>query len=384
MRVGTCMLVQNSNDWDRFEAQERGEDVPGKASPADTTLFADDLRLHDQAEDLNFDTLWTIEHHFTPYAMVTNPVQLLTYFAGRTKRIDLGTMVIVLPWHNPVRVAEDMVMLQTMMGEDRDALIGLGRGLGRREFGGLQIEQDDARGRFVEGVEIIKQALSQDRFSFDGEYFQIPPTSLRPAAPNDQLLQNLRGAWGSPSSIPVVAAAGLKPIIVSQKGWAEYVPDLENFAEVRAENGYEPAKPIAHLSVYCAETEDAAYKGAQEYMSGYNNSALRHYELMSDHFRNLKTYDHYAKQSEKMKSITPEERFKAYFDNHVSGTPDHCFERLRDLRDLLDLTEYAIAFKFGSMPYDVAERSMQLFAKEVLPRLQELPVGDSSSSAVAV
>ena len=83
--------------------------------------------------------------------MVTDPLQLLSYLAGVTERVDLGTMVVVLPWHNPVRVAEDIVMLDALLGE-RKVIAGVGRGLGRREYGGLGIDQNEARGRFDEGV----------------------------------------------------------------------------------------------------------------------------------------------------------------------------------------------------------------------------------------
>ena len=74
--------------------------------------------------------MWTIEHHFTPYTMVTNPLQYLTYIAGITKNVDLGTMVVVLPWHNPVRIAEDVNMLDAFLGDGREIILGVGRGLG--------------------------------------------------------------------------------------------------------------------------------------------------------------------------------------------------------------------------------------------------------------
>ena len=82
--------------------------------------------------------------------MVTNPLQLLTYLAGVTRNVDLGSDVVVLPWHNPVRVAEDVNMLDALLGPDRNILCGVGRGLGRREYQGLSVDQNEARGRFDE------------------------------------------------------------------------------------------------------------------------------------------------------------------------------------------------------------------------------------------
>src|SRR5437764_1194210 len=78
---------------------------PGRS---DAFVVGEHLALGDLAEPLGFDSLFALEHHFTGYAMSPAPAQLLSYFAGRTRRISLGTAVIVLPWHDPVRVAEDI------------------------------------------------------------------------------------------------------------------------------------------------------------------------------------------------------------------------------------------------------------------------------------
>ena len=117
MRIGATIFCQNYADWDRYEADERGDAVPARAETSDRQIFHEEVELAKLADRLHFDSVWTIEHHFTPYTMVTNPLQLLTYLAGVTSHVDLGTMVIVLPWHNPVRVAEDIVMLDALLGD---------------------------------------------------------------------------------------------------------------------------------------------------------------------------------------------------------------------------------------------------------------------------
>src|SRR5204863_2866563 len=130
-------------------------------------------------ESLGFDSIFCPEHHCTPYSFGTNPLQVLTYFAGRTDRINLGTMVVVLPWHHPLRVAEEATMLQNLLGPDRDLLLGVGRGLARREYQSLGIDMEESRQRFQEAVEIFRLALSESRFSYDGVHFQIPDMALR-------------------------------------------------------------------------------------------------------------------------------------------------------------------------------------------------------------
>ena len=160
MRVGATIFNQNYNDWDRYEAEEHGEPVAPRPRRADREIFNEELNIARIADDSGFDSVWTIEHHFTPYTMVTNPLQYLTYIAGITKRVDLGTMVVVLPWHNPVRVAEDVNMLDAFLGPDREIICGVGRGLGRREYAGLGVDQNEARERFDESLQVLRQLLA--------------------------------------------------------------------------------------------------------------------------------------------------------------------------------------------------------------------------------
>jgi alkanesulfonate monooxygenase SsuD/methylene tetrahydromethanopterin reductase-like flavin-dependent oxidoreductase (luciferase family) len=100
-----------------------------KEGRSDADVFAEHLALGDLAEPLGFDSLFALEHHFTGYAMSPAPTQLLSYYAGRTRRITLGTAVIVLPWHDPVRVAEQIALLDVMCGGR--CLFGFVRAAGR-------------------------------------------------------------------------------------------------------------------------------------------------------------------------------------------------------------------------------------------------------------
>ncbi|MDH4148731.1 MAG: LLM class flavin-dependent oxidoreductase, partial [Acidimicrobiia bacterium] len=180
MRVGATIFNQNYGDWDRYEAEEKGGAVAARPAKSDREIFREELGIARVADEAGFDSLWTIEHHFTPYTMVTNPLQYLSYVAGVTERVDLGTMVVVLPWHNPVRVAEDTNMLDAFLGDGREVILGVGRGLGRREFGGLGIDQNESRSRFDESLQVLKQLLSTGECSYAGEHYQIEGLRLRP------------------------------------------------------------------------------------------------------------------------------------------------------------------------------------------------------------
>jgi alkanesulfonate monooxygenase SsuD/methylene tetrahydromethanopterin reductase-like flavin-dependent oxidoreductase (luciferase family) len=111
MRVGVTLFAQNYSDWDRF-IDKRWDDEP---VISDGQIYAEEIAIGKLVEPLGFDSLWSVEHHFTPYTMDNHPLQFLSYFAGMTERIDFGTMVTVLPWHDPLRVAEQAAMLDCML-----------------------------------------------------------------------------------------------------------------------------------------------------------------------------------------------------------------------------------------------------------------------------
>src|SRR5579859_1806016 len=134
---------------------------------SDLECFKHELALADLAEPLGFDSIWQPEHHFSGYEMTPNVLNFLTYMAGRTKTVRLGSMVVVLPWHNPLRVAEDVSLLDHYSGGR--AILGIGRGLGAMEFAGFGIEMSDTRDLFVEKAETVVNALRTGFIEYDGK-----------------------------------------------------------------------------------------------------------------------------------------------------------------------------------------------------------------------
>src|SRR5438093_4571505 len=153
MRVGMTVVFQNPHD-----------------GQSDHAVHAEQLRLADLAEPLGFDSIWGVEHHFTDYTMCPDVLEFLTYMAGRTRRVQLGSMVVGLPWHDPIRVAEQVSMLDTMSGGR--LVFGIGRALGRVEFEGFRVPMEESRGRCVESAEVILRGLEQADCAHNGPYVQ--------------------------------------------------------------------------------------------------------------------------------------------------------------------------------------------------------------------
>jgi alkanesulfonate monooxygenase SsuD/methylene tetrahydromethanopterin reductase-like flavin-dependent oxidoreductase (luciferase family) len=371
------MFFQNYADWGRYEAKERGEDVAPLDTQAEITRYNEELDTALAAEDQGWDSVWTVEHHISPYTMIPNPVQLLSFIAGATSRIDVGTMVVVLPWHHPLRVAEDITALQYHL-RGRTPYIGFGRGAARREFRQLGFEMGESRERFDEAIQVVQLALTNESFSFHGKHYNFEDVTMRPRPRDPQaLLDNFHFSWGSPSSAPVGARFGLKPMIIPQRAWSEYHADLQEFARARAAAGFGPARPRIHMNVFCGETEQAAEEGARRYIPEYADSARRNYELDSDHFKNTKGYEHYAAQSAALRTVDAAQAMgETYLANHVWGTPAQCLEKMRAISDAFHPEEFMLVMRYGDMPRDLAEKSTELFAREVMPAVQEIPLGE--------
>ena len=119
MHVGAAVIFQSY-----------GSELP------DRQIYANDLSLVDLVEPLGYGSIWSVEHHFTNYTMCPDVYQFLSYCAGRTKTAKLGSMVIVLPWHDPLRAAEEIAMLDNISGGR--VILGIGRGAGKVEFDGFR------------------------------------------------------------------------------------------------------------------------------------------------------------------------------------------------------------------------------------------------------
>jgi alkanesulfonate monooxygenase SsuD/methylene tetrahydromethanopterin reductase-like flavin-dependent oxidoreductase (luciferase family) len=369
MRVGVVLFMQNHGDWPRF----RGGDFGGGPAEPDHRVVEDELRLAELVEPLGFDSLWSIEHHFTPYTMVPDPLQFLAWCAARTRRVSLGTCVVVLPWHDPVRVAEQIALLDILAG-GREIAIGFGRGAGRREFDGFRVPMSEARERFSEALDIVRLALSQERFSYAGKHHRIPETGIRPRPRTPDLTSRMYAAAISPSSVELMAEAGLGMLIIPQKTWQEHAQDLAAFNAVRSRKGLAKLRSKVVVFVYCSESAADGEARGLEYIGNYQDTAIWHYELDEPHhFHAAPGYEYYARGADVLKKLgaTGQVLAREHFARaHVYGTPEQCLDKLASIRRMTDADEFICVFRCGGMPVDEAEASMRLFARAVLPALQ--------------
>ena len=368
MRAGVHFNFQNYTDWDRFEAHRA--ELP---RISDQQIYEEDLHLAGLVEPLGFDSYWAIDHHFGPYIMTGGAIQHLTYMAGKTERIDFGTMVVVLPWYDPVVVAEQISVLDNLL-QGRRLTLGLGRGAAKREFDAYRVPMDESRDRFAEALEVVRKALTEQWFSHEGQFFHIPETTIRPRPRNPQrLIDGMRVAWTSPQTLPITANAGLGMLMTNQKSWEEYRQDVRDFNAVRAGKGWAPIQPTVVVNVACLDTEEEAWDIMRRHSAEAQDSVLRHYGWKdAERFRQTKGYEQYAKFSEFANAKSIEEIGEHAARPQAWGTPDQVLEKLVNVQRTTSAEEVVLNFRFGNMPVETAERSMRLFATDVLERLHEV------------
>jgi alkanesulfonate monooxygenase SsuD/methylene tetrahydromethanopterin reductase-like flavin-dependent oxidoreductase (luciferase family) len=282
-------------------------------------------------------------------------------------------MVVVLPWHDPMRAAEEISMLDAI--SDGRLILGLGRGAGKVEFDGFRLSMDESRPRFVECAEMILQGLETGVCEYDGTYVKQPRAPIRPA-PFKSFRGRTYAAAVSPESLPIMARLGVGILIIPQKPWKEVARELETYRSIyRDVNGVDAPPPISAGWTFCDTNAERAREQARRWIGGYYQSVLDHYQFQGDHLGKTRGYEYYGKMTEKIEQYGTDTVIDYFVNLQVWGTPEQCYERILDIRRRTGNSHYIGVFSYAGMPYDEAERNMRLFAAEVMPALKALDDG---------
>src|SRR3954452_22545305 len=335
----------------------------------DGQVYDEELRLALLAEDLGFDVLWSVEHHFFDYSFCPDNTELLAYLAAATSRIDVGTAAVIMPWNEPLRVAEKVALLDHLAGGR--LRVGLGRGLSRREFAGFRgIEMDESRDRFDEGTAMVIEALRTGFIEGDGPYFPQPRTEIRPR-PERSFDDRLYAVASSDDSVEAAARSAVLMTMSADRSWDHRMPSITHYRERFRELHCRESPPLMTADFcFCWPDEREAAELAHRYMGTYLGSLLEHYEVMGDHFAVTEGYDAYAKASEVLRRVGETGFLQMFMSATAWGDPDQILSTLKERRDVIGPFEYTTAFRYGGIPYEEAEASMRLFAREVLPVLK--------------
>src|SRR4051794_22259931 len=352
MRVGVQMIFQS---W-------------GYGGIADGQVVQEEVELGVLADALGFAALWPVEHHFDDYSFCPDNTVLLAHMAARTTQIQLGTGAVILPWNQPLRVAEKLALLDHLSGGR--VLFGMGRGLSRQEYAGFGIAMDESRDRFDEASRMVLDALDTGFIEGDGPYFPQPRTEIRPR-PERSFRDRIYCVAMSPDSVDAAADLGARMVSFSQRPWPDQAVALQTYrSRFESAHGHAPGPPMICDFVYCDRDRGRAEEVAHKHIAAYLASVMEHYELDSDHLKDLRGYESYGSAVDMMKAIGHEKLATMYLDVNVWGTPDDIVDRLRARTEVLGDHDLTCCFRYAGLPYDMAEASMRLFGEAVLPVIQ--------------
>ncbi len=354
--------------WNNYQGQMTDEE-----------FYKKELAINKLAEPLGFDILFSVEHHFNSYSMAPDNLQFLSYMAGITKRIKLGTMGVILPWHDPIRVAEKALLLDHL-SEGR-AVFGMARGLAKREYLGFRQDMEESRERFDESARLVCTAMEQGYMEGDGKYYKQPKTAIRPGP-----LKSFDGrrymVAMSPDTVPVCAETKSVQGLFAYKPWPEMLPTIEQYRTLYMEYHNTVAPPIMIVDLgLCDESEDRAYEYAYDYVGKYFGSFAEHYEIFGEHLNTTKSYTNYSGAGEALKQVGMDAMVKAFVESNIWGTPKQILEKYEERQAIVGDFQPCMTFSFSGMSFEQVKNSVTLYAEKVMPELRRWSASDTNKKA---
>jgi len=232
-----------------------GGAVVPRGDPVDVTALrlVDYIETNVEAEALGYYATFLTEHHFTGVGQISAPLQVLTAIAMRTKKLRLGTAVMVLAWHNPAMLAEQAATLDLISNGRLE--LGIGKGYRASEFSGFAMPMEEAEGRFDEAFAVLKQAFtSKERFSHHGTYWHLDNVLVEPQ-PAQRPHPPLWIAAGNPRSIRKVAELGCNLLLDQFQSPAQIKERIALYRSVMEAQGrsFDPRMVAVARNVYVAE-----------------------------------------------------------------------------------------------------------------------------------
>jgi alkanesulfonate monooxygenase SsuD/methylene tetrahydromethanopterin reductase-like flavin-dependent oxidoreductase (luciferase family) len=331
------------------------------------------------ADDLGFDYYFTTEHHFSKnFSLSPSQPISLTVIAQNSKRLRFGPMIIIIPCSQPIRVAEEMVILDHMSGGRLE--IGLGRGIRAHEHIAYGIRTQEDQGRLDESIEFLTKAwTSEEKFSWMGQYYTYIDVEM-PWLPLQKPYPRLWMPTGTPGHAEHAGKEGWGTGGFSYLGMDLYRPVFDAYRKGWEESG----RPAEDMRVgwlaptIVADSDEEARRLMDEHFPKqvglFEYEASRTYSLVDS-----------AGRARVEKSFERFDAMKADMDGSdekimfLCGSPDTVTEKIQHLRTEMGVNVIMGEFSFGDLDYEDVARSMELMATKVWPNFQRSPNGSPAA-----
>ena len=314
------------------------------------------------SEELGFDAVWANEHHFHAYGgHIPSPPVFLAALAQRTKRVRLGTSIIVMPLHNPIEIAEQMAMVDLMSGGRLE--LGVGRGFVVHDHETFGVPVEEGQMRTTEGLEVILKAWTGEPFSHHGKHFNYDNLTVWPR-PEQSPPPVWMACSNNPDSFAWTARQGYRVLTVA---YIKPLPKLAEMTNIYRDTWAASGRDLAaceictHYQVVVDENGDVARQRAKKALERYSGLLQESLKQAADVHAALRES---AAEDVDINTVIDQGRVCA-------GTPDECAAILQRAQDELGVTIVDCNFLFGGLTYAEADRSIRLFASDVMPRLRD-------------
>ena len=241
------------------------------------------------------------------------------------------------------------------------------------EYAAMSIPYDDRRERNDEAIEIIRLALTQESFSYDGEVFHIPEVTLRPRPVNADLVDSLLIAATSDETLIEGGRRGLGLIYAGQKSTGLTRADVAMLNRERVENGFGPIQPVILTWLMCCRSEQEAHERIVQATSRLLFDLTNNYaQILWDQFDRDAGYDAFVSGLQSAASEADIKAVERFIDNQIWGTPEQCLEKVRALQEQTGARNVSFQVQYGDLSHDEALASLTLFAQQSIDKLHTI------------
>jgi probable F420-dependent oxidoreductase len=317
-------------------------------------IYSNALSQVKLAEKVNFDSAWITEHHFLPDGYCPSPLVAASAMAAVTKRIKIATGILILPLHNPVRVAEDGAVVDNI--SNGRIILGVAVGYNKEEFDGFGIPLNQRPSRLEEGIEIILKSWVDESFTYHGKRFEFNNINVTPK-PVQKPIPIYIGAFEEPA----IRRAGRLgyPLLISYVGTMQMIRDTVNaYNDAAREAGRDP-NGVEHIllrQTYIAKNRKKAEDDADKYII----SMYRYYFSLAVKLfvrgKELTGLD------DPLFDLLPEDRL-------IIGDPEDCVREVKRYKDELGINYIVCQMVFPQATHKTTSKCIELWGKEVISKI---------------
>ncbi|HEX5326516.1 MAG TPA: LLM class flavin-dependent oxidoreductase [Acetobacteraceae bacterium] len=345
--------------------------IPGQTEAA---AFAEAFEQVDAAERWGLDAMWLAELHVAPErSVLAAPLNIASAIATRTTRMKIGIAVQVLPLCHPLRLAEEAATVDHI--SHGRLIFGVGRSGFPRTYEAYGVSYAESRERFAEVLEIVRRAWTQERFSFDGQFYHFDNVCLVPK-PYQHPHPEIRVAATSADTYPAIGALGFPIFCAVRLGTlSELAPNIRAYRDAWRDAGHPGnGQVFLRVPVYVAPTAARARaepEASVMYFYRYLGAQLADSATRAG----ARAIEQRAERGQRLQSIDYDEVLR---EKIIVGTPDMVAERLAALTDELGLNGILAEMNCGSrIPHAQVMASLELLCREVMPHFRPGAAGDA-------